>query len=138
LNSLAPCGAGYLRRGRSLAGELLDSLRSLVAASNKQRREVAALDLAHGVAGELVDEEPALGNLVLRQSREAVGAQFVFGDAGTRAELHRDDDALAEAFIWHADDRARLDVRKLVQDPFDLGRVHVPSAADDQQALAEG
>ena len=37
--------------------------------------EVAALDLAHGVAGEAVDEEPALGHLVLGQVGQAVLAR---------------------------------------------------------------
>ena len=36
--------------------------------------ELAALDLAHGVAGEAVDEQPALGHLVLRQVGQAVRA----------------------------------------------------------------
>ncbi len=53
--------------------------------SGEERGEIPALDLAHGIPAEVVDEEPAFRHLVLCQVRETVRAQLVFADVGAVA-----------------------------------------------------
>src|SRR4051794_32615857 len=97
-------------------------------------RQVALHDLARGVAGELVDEDPVLRDLEVREVRLDVLLQRVLVDLAVLDDegLQR----LAELLVVDADDRRLADVLVLGERLLDLLWEDVLPARDDHVVVA--
>src|SRR5215207_9388113 len=101
-----------------------------------RRADLAFEDLARRALGQLVDE-PDLARILVGGDALLDEALHVLGRrAGSRLQGDRGTDLLAQTVVWDAHDRDLADGGMLVEDLFDLARVDVEPAADDQLLLA--
>src|SRR5439155_26530430 len=93
------------------------------------RAQLRLLDLAHAVAGNLVDEADGLRHFEAREALAAVREELVLG----RVAIDDDegDPDLAPAIVRDADDGAVPHGPVLVEDGLDLGRIDVLAARDE-------
>src|SRR5580765_3134845 len=102
------------------------ALRAASSRSDMLRAQFPFEDLAAGVAGQLLVDDPHVcRHLEPGQPCGDVFAHLLFGDLDAVADTHHCTHLLAEAVVRNADDRGLGDVGMLVQRRFDFGGIDV-------------
>src|SRR5215831_3784787 len=94
--------------------------------------QVAAQELTRRITGKRGPKLDVARHLVARQTLAAKGDELVSGRRDARSHYHNPRHAATPFRVWHADDARLVHCRMRQQRGFDLRRIDVLPARDDQ------